>query len=207
MKTEININNWARKDHFNLFNGFTEPQLGICANIECTKAYSTTKERGLSFYLYYLYQSLKAANEIDELRLRIEDEKVFRYNTIHAASTVDRIDGTFGFSVFEFKPTLEEFIPPALVETERVRNAKGLDLGKEREDVIHYSVAPWIQFTSVSHPRKFGVNDSIPKITFGKMFEDGGKKKMPIDIHVNHALVDGLHVGKYLELFQALLND
>jgi chloramphenicol O-acetyltransferase type A len=206
MKTELNIETWARKDHFNLFNKFTEPQLGICTHIDCTNAYRTAKERGISFYLYYLYQSLKAANEIEEFRYRIENGKVFCYDIVHAAPTVDRQDGTFGFSILEYKPTLEEFIHFASIETERVRNSKGLDLSKERDDVIHYSVLPWIQFTSVSHPRTFGINDSVPKITFGKMFEENGRRKMPVDIHANHALMDGLHVAKYLELFQKLMN-
>jgi chloramphenicol O-acetyltransferase type A len=207
LRTEIDINNWERKDHFNLFNSFTEPQWGICTNIECTNAYLKAKDMKVSFYLYYLYQSLKAANEIKEFRYRIDDNKVFCYDAIHAAPTVDRSDGTFGFSVLEYKSSFKEFLPLATVETERVRNSKGLDLTKVREDVIHYSVVPWFQFTALSHPRRFGINDSIPKITFGKFFNKNNKIIMPIDIHVNHALIDGLHVGKYLELLQKLLDE
>ncbi|MBI9037361.1 MAG: hypothetical protein JEY97_04440 [Bacteroidales bacterium] len=30
---------------------------------------------------------------------------------------------------------------------------------------------------------------------------------MPVCIHVNHALMDGFHVSKYLELFQNFLNE
>ena len=29
---------------------------------------------------------------------------------------------------------------------------------------------------------------------------------MPVSIHVHHALVDGLHVGQYIDCFQELLN-
>ena len=31
--------------------------------------------------------------------------------------------------------------------------------------------------------------------------------KMPVSIEVHHALADGLHVGRYLERFQELLDD
>ncbi|NRA48527.1 MAG: chloramphenicol acetyltransferase, partial [Phaeodactylibacter sp.] len=33
-----------------------------------------------------------------------------------------------------------------------------------------------------------------------------GRKTMPVSIHVHHALVDGFHVGLFLEAFQDLLN-
>ncbi len=208
MKTEINIDTWARKDHFNFFGKFTEPFWGICTNVDCTKAYSKAKSGGVSFYLYYLYLSLKAANAIDEFKYRVEDGRLFCYDTVHAAPTVDRQDGTFGFAVFEYKNELDEFISLAKKETEIVRAQKGLNIPvNDNSDVIHYSTVPWIQFTGLSHARHFGFNDYIPKITFGKIYDENGNKKLPIAIHVNHALVDGLHVGKYLELFQKYLNE
>lgn len=49
------------------------------------------------------------------------------------------------------------------------------------------------------------VGRSIPKITFGKITQDGEKICMPVDVHVNHALKDGFHVGKFVERFQELL--
>lgn len=36
------------------------------------------------------------------------------------------------------------------------------------------------------------------KIAFGKIHVENGQKLLPIAIHAHHALVDGLHVGKYL---------
>jgi chloramphenicol O-acetyltransferase type A len=38
------------------------------------------------------------------------------------------------------------------------------------------------------------------------MTENGGKRSMPVAIHVNHALVDGIHVGQYVDCFQARMN-
>lgn len=208
MKTEINIENWERREHFLFFKKFSEPFWGITTNVDCTKAYVKSKELGFSFYLYYLHNSLKSANEIEEFRLRIENEKLFCYDIIHAAPTVDRADGTFGFSILEYKTELACFIDSAKLEIDKVRKTKGLNIEIDNcENVIHYSTIPWIQFTSLSHARHFGFNDSIPKITFGKIFEENGNKKMPVSIHVNHALVDGLHVAKYLELFQNYLNE
>jgi chloramphenicol O-acetyltransferase type A len=65
---------------------------------------------------------------------------------------------------------------------------------------------PWIRFTSLSHARAFSFPDSIPKISFGKMVEEGGRQSMPMSIHVHHALMDGFHVGQYIDLFEELMN-
>jgi chloramphenicol O-acetyltransferase type A len=73
------------------------------------------------------------------------------------------------------------------------------------ENVIRYSALPWLDFTSLSHARMFSLPDSCPRISFGKMTEKGGGRSMPVAIHVNHALVDGIHVGQYVDRFQELM--
>lgn len=94
----------------------------------------------------------------------------------------------------------------AKAEIERVRNTTGLVPATASEHVIHYSSLPWIPFTALSHARNFKYKDSIPKISFGQLTDRGGMKVMPVSIHVHHALMDGFHVGKHIEKFQALLN-
>jgi chloramphenicol O-acetyltransferase type A len=44
-------------------------------------------------------------------------------------------------------------------------------------------------------------------MSFGKMTESDGKLTMPVSVHVHHALIDGLHVGQYIDLFQQLMNE
>ena len=48
--------------------------------------------------------------------------------------------------------------------------------------------------------------DSIPRVSWGKYFEDNGKIKMPISVQVHHAMMDGLHVGRYFEMIQDILD-
>ncbi len=76
-----------------------------------------------------------------------------------------------------------------------------------QKNVIHYSSIPWINFTSVSYSHNIKNEESVPKITFGKMVSREDKKIMPVSIYVHHGLMDGLHVGKYLEMFQKLMDE
>ena len=82
MKSEIDISNWKRREHFEVFNSFDEPLFGVVVRVECSTARKVAKEKGYSFSLYYLYLSLKAINEIEEFRYRIEDDKVVWNNIV-----------------------------------------------------------------------------------------------------------------------------
>lgn len=73
-------------------------------------------------------------------------------------------------------------------------------------NLIRYSVLPWFDFTSIPHARDFSREDSAPRITFGKITETDGRCTMPLSIHVHHALVDGLHVAQFVEMFQHSLD-
>lgn len=206
MKQLLDIEKWERKEHFNFFRQFDEPFWGVTVEMDCTVAFDYCKKNNVSFFLYYLYQSLVAANRIEPFRYRISGEQVFIYDEVHASPTINRANGTFGFAYMDYRNDFAEFYALAQKEIERVKNATGLVPAVSGENVIHYSSLPWLHFTSVSHARSFSFPDSCPKITFGKMTEINGKKRMPVSVHVHHALVDGFHVGQFIDEYQKLLN-
>jgi len=94
-----------------------------------------------------------------------------------------------------------------LDEIEKVQNSNNFLPAGSRDNVIHFSAIPWIDFTSISHARNFSYPDSCPKISFGKMTEKDGRKTMSISIHGHHALMDGFHVGLFIDQFQKLMNE
>ncbi|MGG8495070.1 CatA-like O-acetyltransferase [Tenacibaculum sp. TC6] len=208
MKEKLIIENWKRKDIYNFFKNFDEPFYGLTVTVNCTKAYQFCKKNNVSFFLFYLHKSLKAANTIEPFKYRIIGNEVYLFNTINASPTINKPNGTFGFSYMEFHNDFDQFEKIAKQEIERVQNSNTFLPAVSGENVIHYSSLPWIQFTSLSHARHYGFNDSCPKISFGKMTENkDGEKEMSVSIHVHHALVDGIHVGQYIDLFQQFLNE
>ncbi|WP_394750550.1 CatA-like O-acetyltransferase [Spongiimicrobium salis] len=206
MRKELDIAQWERKEHFEFFGTFEEPFFGVTVDIEVTKAYSYSKKNGYSFFQYYLYCSLMAANKVTPFRYRIQNNRVWIYDQVHASATINRPNGTFGFSYIDFSEDFSEFQKNVNKEITRVRNSTGLAPAVSGENVIHYSSLPWIKFTAISHARSFSFKDSCPKISFGMLQEEDGKRKMPVSIHVHHALMDGYHVGQFITAFQEFLN-
>lgn len=207
MKTLIPIDVWDRKEQYLFFSQFEEPFFGTTVSIDCTKAYQSAKEKNHSFFLYYLYRAIKAANEIENFRYRIFEDKPFLYDVIHASATINRPNNTFGFSYIDFDSDESVFQTIAKNEIERVKLSNTLLPAKGGDNVIHFSAVPWLNFTSISHARKFSISDSCPKISFGKMMDTNGIKTMNVSIHGHHALMDGYHVGLFTEKFQMLMDE
>jgi len=208
LKTLLDIENWPRKEHFLFFKQMEEPFFGITTTIDCSKAYQTAKESGISFFVYYLHQTIVAVNTIEPFRYRISGEQIFVYDQINASATISRKDNTFGFSLIEYSPDLTVFSENASKEMERIQNTPGLFTRTfETDNLIHFSAVPWINFTSLSHARGYTIPDSCPKISFGKMMvAENGKRTMSMSVHVHHGLMDGFHVGQFVDCFQSLMD-
>lgn len=209
MKRIIEQENWKRKEHFDFFRAFDEPFFGIVTEIDCTVAYEKAKSMNASFFLYYMHKSIRAVNEIEEFRYRLENDEIVCFDMIHASSTIGRNDETFAYSFLPYSIDFEEFVLNAEKEIDEVKNSSGIRLNSDgrRIDTIHYTTLPWLKITGLSHPRNFKFKDSVPKISFGKIFTEGGRKKMSVGIHAHHGLMDGYHIGKYIKLFQNLMDE
>jgi chloramphenicol O-acetyltransferase type A len=203
VKQKLALENWPRKDHFKFFSQFEEPFFGVCVEVDCSKAYQKAKQKQQSFFLTYLHASLMAVNAIESFKYRISDDEVWIYNQVNASPTINRPDGTFGFAYMDYYEEFEKFYTSAEAEILRVQNSSGLIPAGSGQNVIHYSSLPWLNFTAISHARSFSFKDSCPKISFGKLSDS---KQMPVSIHVHHALMDGFHVGQFVEAFQQILN-
>lgn len=207
MKTKLDLSTWNRKEHFEFFSQMEEPFYGLTVNIDCTIAYKNAKEQEISFFTYYMYKTLVAVNGIENFKYRIIDKEVYLYDRIDVSATIMREDKTFGFSLIEFDTDINQFYQNTKDEIERIQNTTGLFTRDFPEtNLIHFSAMPWLDFTSLSHARSFSFPDSCPKISFGKLTEVEGKKRMPMSIHVHHGLVDGYHVGLFVEEFEKLMN-
>lgn len=208
MKKIIDYNTWVRKEHFEWFKNFDEPFWGIVSEVDCSKAYDYSKKEGIPFYNNYLHKSLKAVNLLEDFRLRIENNQIVCYDKIHASATINNKDGLYAMSFIEYHNDLKEFSKNIKKEVERLSKITGLAVNSNtaRKDTIHYSSVPWYKITGLTHARNYKFKDSVPKITFGKFEQVGNKKIMNISINGHHGLIDGSHAGKYLNLFQELLN-
>ena len=205
-KKKVDMSTWKRREHFDFFASMDDPFYGVVANVDFTDCHSEAKADGASFFLYSLHKIMKAVNQIEEFRTRIEENDVVLYDTIHVSPTIGREDGSFGFGYFQYYQDRDEFIRKANIEIERVKSKPGLCVGDWRigSDLVYFSAVPWITFTGLKHAKSFSKNDSVPRISTGKIFKEGGRIKMPVSLDMHHGLADGFHAGMFYRLLEEM---
>jgi chloramphenicol O-acetyltransferase type A len=200
---------WHRRQQFEFFKDYHNPFFNICTSLDVTPLLGLTRARGdISFFIAYHFFSIKAANEVEPFRYRLRGERILVHERVHAGTTVLLADENFTFAYFDYAEDFRDFHAAAKASMQSAK-AGGVELYRraERDDLIYHSVIPWASFTSISHARRGGREESVPKIAFGKYREDGGRMMMPIAVEVHHALMDGLHVGRYFERMESYFSD
>ncbi|MBE7647494.1 CatA-like O-acetyltransferase [Tenacibaculum finnmarkense] len=202
----LDIENWNRKEHFNHFRTLADPTFGLVADVDVSSCYRQAKQQKDSFFVRYLHACMKAINAIDNFKYRIEGNKIAIHKVINVSATIARADTTFGFSFIDFSTDFEVFNANYQQEKKRVLSSDNLFPPKYSVACVHCSALPWVCFTSHKEPNSGNKNDSVPQFSFGKIKTVNNKKLMPVAINVNHALVDGYHVGQFFDKFQAELD-
>jgi chloramphenicol O-acetyltransferase type A len=203
---EVDVDAWERKATFEFFRNYKDPFFNMAANVDVSRLYSFCKGRGWPFSIAALYCSIATANEIREFRLRMIDEKVVEFDRVEASQTILNDDHTFSFCYFPWCDTLDAFIEEGLRSRQKYGALKSFDVEAGRLDMIFYSVIPWVSFTSFKHANSGDNRQTVPRMVFGKMFEQDGKRLMPFSVEAHHCLMDGYHVGRYFNLFQEKLD-
>jgi chloramphenicol O-acetyltransferase type A len=202
---KIDLDSWNRKHHFNHFNALADPYFAVTIPFDVTEAYKKSKNTKRSFFAIYLHECMKAINSVQNFKYRIIDNEVFEYDVINASATFLRVDNTFGFSFINFSENFEEFNANIESEKHRINESTELYPPVNGLDCIHCSALPWFSFTSQKEPFS-GTKDSVPKFAYSKTYKKGDQLLMNVGISVSHALVDGYHVGLFVEKFQENLN-
>ncbi len=202
MFTELDVESWPRKAAYEFFKEFEDPFFNFTGNIDITNLYRFCKQNNLSISLAILYYTLVAVNEIREFRIRLLDGKLVEFDTIHATQTILNADETFSFAYFEMRPDIFAFDAAGKIALEKYKSLKTFDVESDRTDLIYCSVIPWVSFTSFKHASRLDRTQTIPRIVFGKIFDDGPAKKMPLSVEANHMIMDGFHVGRLFNLVQ-----
>lgn len=206
MARYLNIANWARRDVFEFFRQFDKPYFNICTQLNVTRLLALLHDRPeVSVSLAYHYFALRAANEIEPFRYRLRDGQVIVHDVIHGGTTVLLPNENFTLAYFDYDEDFEKFISAADRAVREVLSGDGAFRPDRSDDRIHFTALPWVSFTSFSHARNWRSEDSIPKIAFGKFTKSDDRTWLPFSVEVHHALMDGLHVGRYVSRLEAAL--
>lgn len=197
----IDLEKWPRKTHFEYFDRADYPYIDVTVQMDITPFLKYVKDHGHKFFQSLLYVFLKGVNENEAFKYRVLGDGVVKYDSIGASITVPTEGDLFAFCRVEYKENIHDFLNHFAAAEDEAKKQKEL-VSNEWFDVVWVSCNPWFSFTSMSAPTVDRRMRSIPLILAGKHYESGGKMLLPVGVKVNHALIDGLHIGKLLNHFE-----
>lgn len=202
----LNTEEYPRSKHFQLFRQMDYPHFNICANLDITGLQIFLQKHKQSFFKTMVCLSVKAANDIEEFHYRIRADKVVIHDRVDPSFTVLSTADVFSFCTVRYQDDLAKFYQEITERMAAIQGQVSVEDEPGRDDLLYITSIPWVSFTSISHPINLHPVDSIPRIAWGKFFEENGKVKLPLSVQVHHALMDGLHVGRYFQDLQELLD-
>ncbi|HSQ16407.1 MAG TPA: chloramphenicol acetyltransferase [Anaerolineales bacterium] len=194
---KIDMHTWSRREHFEYFNTFNHPHFNLCANMDLTRLHPYIKEHGFSLTAAIIYLISRAANAIPEFRYRIREGEVVEHETVSPSVTILVANDLFSFCSIDYSPDFSEFAERSARLIAAVKQGPMLKDPPGRDDLLFMTAIPWVSFTSFTHPMRLHPADSIPRFAWGKYFQEGNLLKMPLSVQGHHALMDGIHMGRF----------
>jgi chloramphenicol O-acetyltransferase type A len=200
----IDVGSYSRSGFYEYFKSFEVPINSRTIMIDITEFKKFIALNDLRFFISFLYVLNKSANMIEELRHRIVDDVLVEYDFIFPIFThlynnkVVFIDGIFtgDFSNdYSINLAKSDNFSPGGLDPDRFNNHGHMIV----------SNIPWYSFTSMTFPYSTQHN-SVPVFGIGKFYKDGDRIMIPLAIQTNHALVDGYHIGQFLQKLEGCLN-
>jgi chloramphenicol O-acetyltransferase type A len=202
----IDLKTWSRREHSEYFGAFNHPHFNLCANVDLTKFYPFVKGHGFSITTAIIYVVSRSANDLPEFRYRIRESEIVEHETVSPSVTILVENDLFSFCSIAYCQDFEEFARRAASQIASVKANPTLKDPPGRDDLLYMTTIPWVSFTSFTHPMRLHPADSIPRFAWGKYFDEGRFLKMPLSVQGHHALMDGIHLGKFYENIQAYLD-
>lgn len=215
----IDMTKYPRLDHFRHFLTMQQPCVSITVQVDITDWLSRLRASGCPFFLSFQYAVVRAANRIPEFRQRIVDDKIVEYDYCNPSYIVSLPDDTYRYCNVNVNQPFAQYLEESRVKQDASLHSEHLE--EEEGDVLgllFISCVPWFNYTEAMMPYPGG-SFSNPSFCWGGYrtekylaLEDGRvtekvKTSIPVTLFFNHALIDGIHAGRFFDNLGDELNN
>ena len=184
--TAVDLSRWARKEHFEVFQGFAQSTFNQTVLVDITVLLSHIKNVGWKFYPTIIFLVAKVVNRHPEFRMAMKDNELVIWNEIHPNYTIFHNETeTFSSLWSHYDGDIQHF-----------------QKEESKENIFFISGIPWVSFTSFSVSVANMKNFFAPMFTLGKYYEQEGRVLLPLAVQVHHSVCDGFHVARFFNELQ-----
>lgn len=196
MTRKLDLEHWERREIFQFMSALSQPFYTVCFNLDVTNVYEYTHKKKLSFYYALVYLATQAINEVPAFLQDIVGGEVVVWDR-RSPSFCDIRPGREAFYIVNLLlgDNLDRFCRQA--KEASAAQTVFLPKGPEDEAWIYFSCLPWIDVTCITNERDFHRDDTVPRISWGRYTDRGGRKTLNLSLEVNHRTIDGFHIGQF----------
>lgn len=199
---KIDVRSWPRREAFEFFSAIDYPFYSVTVPLEVTRVKAYARRHGLSFYYLMIWLCTKAVNSVEAFRIRVRGADVVLLEQANPSFTDLRAgEEQFKIVTLPWEPSAEEFCRHAAQKS--ARQTSFIEHGEETDALIYFSSLPWLDFTALSNEHNFDRDDTVPRLAWGRYFEENGKLLLHLSVEVNHRTIDGLHLGRLVAALEA----
>ena len=203
MATPIDRAAWPRREIYDFFAGMSDPFYTLTFPVDVTPLRAWCRRSGASFYMAMVYGVTKAMEQVDAFLYKDRGGEIVRVERLVPSFTDLRPGGeTFYIVTLEAGDDLADFCRRAKARS--AAQTAFICHGPWAEDeLIYFSCLPWFPLTAVKNERDADPADSVPRVTWGRWQEEGGRTILHLSLELNHRLVDGVHAGRFYQALTA----
>lgn len=191
----IDKTTWERREAFQMFSRMEYPFYSVTLPVDVTNVRRTAKEHGVSFYLLMVWLCTRAVNAVPQFRLRVRGEQVVRLDRLDPSFT-DMRKGEEQFHIVTLPWEADRFAFCRHARAKSDQQTHFIEAEKETDALIYFSCTPWFDFTALTNEHALDRDDCIPRLAWGKYYEENERLFVHLSVEVNHRTIDGFHIGQ-----------
>ncbi|WP_077927225.1 type A chloramphenicol O-acetyltransferase [Wohlfahrtiimonas populi] len=204
----IDLASWNRQEHYNFYRQI-QCNFSLTTEIDVTNVVAFYKHYHYKFYPVMIYLITQAVNQVPALKMALKNEQLIEWETVLPSYTIFHPESeTFSSLWTEYHSDLTEFM--RAYEEDFAEYQYNLALSPKPnlpENHFNISSLPWMSFSGFNLGFS-EVNDHFaPIFTMEKFSEKDGKLLLPLAIQVHHAVCDGFHIGRFIDLLHECIDE
>lgn len=199
MKTEINPQETARAQAFDLWMSSPMPMVTLTKTFDVSRVLKQSHKRGIKFNALLCWCIGKAASKMDEFYLLPEQGKLYKYDSIAINVIVINSKGGLNSCDIPYSDDLTQFCQDYMELTAKVTAECQSSF---LEDAMVIGTSAMVQTELDSIVNQYTDKFCNPMVMWGKYRKGWFTTTLPISFQFHHVQMDGGHGAMFLELLQ-----
>ncbi len=209
---KIDSESWNRQKLVEKYATYVFPYINLGVELDVTGLYGFAKENGLSFYCAMMHTATRAALSIKNFSYRLVDGVPMLCEKLDPVFThMAKDGGDFLLVHGDYQEDVTAFCRDTMKKMRRAEEAAQYQIkpdSADSDEILYVTCIPWVKYTHFVRTIEDARTDNIPRLSWGKYeANEKGRLMMPFSVQVHHALMDGYHVGIYMQRVQSLLDE